>query len=250
MRKARALSAARISLVAAVLGLALAAQADKFSDFAKSVMQQPAAQSALSDSDIGAGLREALAKGTRNAILSLGKTDGFWADPRFRIPLPGAVANIENLLKGAGMGTQLDALHLSINRAAESAVPAAADVFSGAVKKLTLEDVRGILSGPQDAATQYFKRTTSDTLATRFKPLVAKVTAKSGLVQRYNSVLASAGPMAAMLGDKGDVNDYVTRKALDGLYLRVADEEKAIRTNPAARSTALLKKVFGSQAGQ
>ncbi len=232
---------------ALTLGAAATPHADQLSDFAKSMMQQPATQSALSDSDIGAGLKEALAKGTRDAINELGKTDGFWNNPRFRIPLPGPVEKLEGMLQGAGMGSQLDALHLSFNRAAEQAVPVAADVFSEAVKKLSLSDVRGILNGPQDAATQYFKRTTSDTLTTKFKPIVAKVTAKVGLAQQYNSVISSAGPMASMLGDKADVNSYVTQKALDGLYLRVGDEEKAIRTDPAARSSDLLKKVFGSK---
>jgi len=107
--------------------------------------------------------------------------------------------------------------------------------------------VRGILNGPDDAATQYFKRTTSDTLTTRFKPIVAGVTAKVGLAQQYNSVMSSAGPMASMMGDKADLNTYVTQKALDGLYLRVGDEEKTIRTDPAARTTDLMKKVFGSK---
>jgi len=229
------------------LCIAAASRADQFSDLAKSMMQQPAAQSALSDSDIGAGLKEALAKGTRTAINQLGHTDGFWSNPRFRIPLPGPVEKLEGMLQGAGMGSQLDALHLSFNRAAEQAVPVAADVFSEAVQKLTLDDVRGILNGPDDAATQYFKRTTSDTLTTRFKPIVATVTAKVGLAQQYNSVMSAAGPMASMMGDKADLNTYVTQKALEGLYLRVGDEEKAIRTDPAARTTDLMKKVFGSK---
>ena len=229
------------------LGAAASSHADQFSDMAKGLMQQPAAQSALSDSDIGAGLKEALAKGTRSAVNELGRTDGFWNNPRFRIPLPGPVQQLESMLLGAGMGSQLDALHLSFNRAAEQAVPVAADVFSEAVRKLSLNDVRGILNGPQDAATQYFKRTTSDTLTVRFKPIVAGVTAKVGLAQQYNGLMSSAGPLASMAGAPTDLNDYVTQKALDGLYLRVGDEEKAIRTDPAARSTDLLKKVFGSK---
>ena len=229
------------------LGVAAVSRADQLSDFAKSMMQQPAAQSALSDSDIGAGLKEALAKGTRSAVNELGRTDGFWNNPRFRIPLPGPVEQLEGMLQGAGMGSQLDALHLSFNRAAEQAVPVAADVFSEAVRKLSLNDVRGILNGPQDAATQYFKRTTSDTLTVRFKPIVAGVTARVGLAQQYNGLMSSAGPLASMASAPTDLNSYVTQKALDGLYLRVGDEEKAIRTDPAARSTDLLKKVFGSK---
>ncbi len=235
------------AVLALSLGVAAVSRADQLSDFAKSMMQQPAAQSALSDSDIGAGLKEALAKGTRSAVNELGRTDGFWNNPRFRIPLPGPVEQLEGMLQGAGMGSQLDALHLSFNRAAEQAVPVAADVFSEAVRKLSLNDVRGILNGPQDAATQYFKRTTSDTLTVRFKPIVAGVTARVGLAQQYNGLMSSAGPLASMAAAPTDLNSYVTQKALDGLYLRVGDEEKAIRTDPAARSTDLLKKVFGSK---
>jgi hypothetical protein len=234
--------------ILAALLVAPLTQADKLSDFAKSVAQQANGPSGagLSDEDIGAGLKEALAKGTHDAVSQLGHSDGFWANERFRIPLPGIVLKAQSLLQAAGFGPQVDALHLQMNRAAEQAVPVAADVFSEAVKKLTLQDVRGILGGGDDAATQYFKRTTSDTLTEKFKPIVTTITAKSGLVQQYNSVLAGAGPMASMLGDKGDINSYVTQKALDGLFLRVADEEKEIRQNPAARSSELLKKVFGS----
>jgi hypothetical protein len=228
-------------------GGALAASADQLSNLAKELMQQPAAQSALSDSDIGAGLKQALAKGTHEAVLDLGRSGGFWNNPRFRIPLPGPVQQLAGLLQGSGMGGQLDQLHLSFNQAAEKAVPVAADVFSEAVQKLSLNDVRGILNGPQDAATQYFRRATSDTLTARFKPIVAGVTAKAGLAQQYNSLVSSAGPMASMLGEPTDLNGYVTQKALDGLFLRVGDEEKAIRTDPAARSTDLMKKVFGSR---
>src|SRR5262249_12192177 len=147
-----------------------------------------------------------------------------------------------------GMGAQLDELHLSINRAAEQAVPVAADVFSEAVKKLTINDVRGILAGPPDAATQYFKRTTSPTLVEKFKPIVSSVTAKSGLVQQYQRLMTSAGPMASLFSSgQTDLDGYVTQKALDGLFVRVAQEEKSIRTNPAARSSEILKKVFGSK---
>ncbi|MDR3417617.1 MAG: DUF4197 domain-containing protein [Nevskia sp.] len=238
--------AAIILAASLVLTAAGAVRADEFSSFAKSLVQQPAAQNALSDSDIAAGLKQALAKGTSNAVKQLGRTDGFWNDPSVRIPLPGPVQQLESALQAAGMGAQLEQLHMSFNRAAEQAVPLAADVFGQAVQKLTLDDVRGILNGPQDAATQYFKRTTSDTLAAKFKPIVARITSKAGLAQQYNSLTASAGPMASMLGVP-DLDGYVTQKALDGLFLRVADEEKSIRTNPAARTTDLLKKVFGAQ---
>lgn len=241
----RAVSIVPVLILASGTLFAAAAQADKFSDLAKQMMAQPGVSSALSDQDIGAGLKEALAQGTRTAVNQLGRSDGFWGDERFRIPLPKPLQKADALLRGFGAGPKLDELHLSMNRAAESAVPIAADVFGEAVKKLTLEDVRGILGGAPDAATQYFRRATSDTLAARFKPIVANITAKSGLVQQYKGVLASAGPLASSLGAP-DLDDYVTQKALDSLFLRVADEEKSIRQDPAARGSALLKKVFAN----
>ena len=226
------------------LPLAAPVHAGKFSDFAKKALEQPGASSALSDADIGAGLKEALANGTKTAVNQLGRSDGFWSDARFRIPLPGPLEKADAMLRGFGAGPKLDELHLSMNRAAEKAVPVAADVFSEAVKKLSLSDVRGILGGPPDAATQYFKRTTSDTLMAKFKPIVAGITAKAGLAQQYKSVLGSAGPLASSLGAP-DLDSFVAEKALNGLFLRVADEEKNIRENPAARGSELLKKVFG-----
>ncbi|GAC1633287.1 MAG: DUF4197 domain-containing protein [Nevskia sp.] len=232
-----------ILVISAAAALVAPAEAGKFSDFAKQVMQQPGASGALSDSDIGAGLKEALAQGTKNAVNQLGRSDGFWNSERFRIPLPGPLAQADTLLRQFGAGPKLDELHLSMNRAAEKAVPVAADVFSGAVRKLTLADVRGILGGAPDAATQYFRKTTSDTLIAKFKPIVAGITARAGLAQQYKAVLGSAGPLASSLGAP-DLDRYVAQKALDGLFLRVADEEKNIRENPAARTTELLKKVF------
>lgn len=236
-----------------VIGMIAAgsAAAASWQDMAKQVFDQiagnPQATAALSDSEIVKGLREALAKGTRNAVLQLGRTDGYWASERFRIPLPKPITQANQLLRIGGYGPKLDELHLSFNRAAEKAVPVAADVFSQAVQKLTLNDARNILQGPPDAATQYFKQATGATLAAQFKPLVAKVTAQAGLVQQYDRLVASAGPLASLAGVRMDVNDYVTNKALDGLFLRVAEEEKSIRTNPAARTSEILKKVFGSR---
>jgi hypothetical protein len=246
----------RLTGTAAVTILALAAgtaaRAQSWGDLANQVLKQTQTVQnanglgqALSDSDIAAGLKQALAKGTRSAVQQLGRTNGFWGSNRFRIPLPKPVERISSLLQSAGYGPQLDQLHLSLNRAAEQAVPLAANVFGEAVQKLTLNDVRGILNGPPDAATQYFRRTTSDTLLTRFEPIVAKVTSKVGVVQKYDALLAQAGPAANLLGPSTDLNRYVAQKALDGLFGQVADEEKAIRSNPAARTTDLLKKVFG-----
>lgn len=201
------------------------------------------ANAGVSDADIGAALKEALAQGASNAVSQLGRSDGFWQDTRFRIPLPKALRKADPLLRGFGAGPQLDELHLSMNRAAEAAVPVAAEVFSGAIRSLSLKDVRAILDGPPDAATRYFQQSTSASLQAKFKPIVAGITAQAGLAQQYQAVLASAGPLATTLGAP-DLDAWVTQKALNSLFLRVADEEKAIRDNPAARGTELLKKVF------
>ena len=239
----------RLLLATVLVALAAPASPQSLEDLAKQVLAQPqvssSVASSLADSDIAAGLRQALANGTHAAVMQLGHADGFWGNERFRIPLPRALNEASALLQTAGYGPQLDDLHLQMNRAAEKAVPLAADVFSQAVSQLTLNDARAILNGPPDAATQYFKRTTSQTLNEKFRPIVATVTSKAGLVQQYNTLLSSAGPAASLLGDSADINAYVTNKALDGLYSRIGDEEKNIRSNPAARTTDLLKKVFG-----
>ena len=237
------------AVAALALGVAGSAVAQGWKDMAKQAMDQMAKNpqaAGLADGEIVQGLREALAKGTKNAVLQLGTSDGFWASDRFRIPLPKTIVQADTLLRAGGYGPNLDELHLAFNRAAEKSVPVAADVFSQAVQKLTITDARNILSGPPDAATQYFRKTTGDSLRIQFKPLVTQVTARAGLVQQYDKMIAKAGPLAALAGGRADVNEYVTNKALDGLFLRVADEEKAIRNNPAARTSAILKKVFGT----
>lgn len=234
--------------------LPLTAAASKWKDALGAVQQAAQGQgaggtslAALSNSDIAAGLKAALAQGTRTAVANLGHTDGFWSNAAARIPLPKPVRKIESLVRGAGLGGSVDQFHLSLNRAAEQAVPVAADVFGTAVQKLTLDDVRGILTGPNDAATQYFKRTTTDTLTTRFKPLVAKATANVGVAQSYKQMVSSAGPFAASLGASSDLDGYVTQKALDALFVQVAAEEARIRENPAARGSDILQRVFGAK---
>ena len=242
---------ASLVLVAALLPLSVAAS--KWTD-ALGTVQQAATQqgaggtglSALSNTDIAAGLKAALAQGTRTAVANLGRSDGFWGNAAARIPLPKSIRKIESMVRGVGMGGQIDAFHLSLNRAAEQAVPVAADVFATAVQKLTLDDVRGILQGPNDAATQYFKRTTTETLTARFRPLVTKATANVGVAQQYKQLVASTGPFAASLGASSDLDGYVTQKALDSLFVQVAAEEARIRQNPAARGSEIMRRVFGA----
>ena len=201
----------------------------------------------VTDNEISRGLKEALGKGVRSAINTLGRDDGFFKNPRVKIPLPGSLQKIEKGLRFAGQGRAVDDFVLSMNRAAEKAVPVAIDVFVDAISQITFDDARNILfSGRDDAATQFFRRTSEETLREKFRPIVEEVTEKVGVTQKYKAMTANAGFATALLGrDATDLDGYVTQKALDGLFLLIADEEKKIRKNPLGRTTDILRKVFG-----
>jgi hypothetical protein len=176
----------------------------------------------------------------------VGKTDGFFGDPAIRVPLPGPLQQIAGPLRSLGAGGLLDDLQLKINRAVEEAAPKALDIFAGAIGKMSIADARGILSGPKDAATQYFRRTTTTDLTSAFRPVVDRSLSGVGAVAAYKAVesRASAVPMAGGSLSGFNLTDYSVGKGLDGLFHYMAVEEEQIRTNPAARSTDLLKKVF------
>jgi len=201
----------------------------------------------ISDTDISAGLKEALGKGVRTAINSLGKENGFLLNPRVKIPLPKSLQRLEKGLRIAGQGKSVDAFVASMNNAAEKAVPVAVDVFVDAIKQMSFDDARKILfSREKDAATQFFRRTSEETLRGKFRPIVEEFTEKTGVTQKYKTMIGKAGFAARLLGeDATDLDGYVTQKALDGLFLLVADEERKIRENPIRRTTSLLRKVFG-----
>lgn len=235
-------------LFAASGGTAHADWREELRKIAQQVMAQPATQSALSDSDILMGLKEALAQGTRNSIASLGRSDGFWKNSGVRVPLPDSIGRFEAKLRKFGAGAPVDQFHLTLNRAAEQAVPQVADLFGNAVRQMNIQDVRGILSGQSDAATQFFKRTTGDAIRAKFLPIVTSATAKVGVTQQYKSLTRSYGPIMQMAGVKNpDLDAYVTEKAMDGLFTTIAAEEAKIRQDPAARTSEILKKVFGSR---
>ena len=201
----------------------------------------------VSDNDISGGLKEALGKGVANAIKSLGKEDGFLSNVRVKIPLPKSLQKIEKVVRVAGQGKAVDEFVASMNHAAEKAVPVAVDVFVEAIKKMTFDDARQILfSGKDDSATQFFRKSSEENLRTKFRPIVEEFTAKTGVTQKYKAMIGKAGFAAQFLGkDATDLDGYVTQKALDGLFLLIADEEKKIRKDPLGRTTSLLKKVFG-----
>jgi hypothetical protein len=201
--------------------------------------------SSVSSSDATAGIRAALQRGAEAAVDLLGKTDGFWGNERVRIPLPDWLAKAESVFRLLGRKQELDDLHMSINRAAEQAVPEARKLLVGAVKSMSVQDAKTILTGGDTSATQYFEKKTRTPLAGRFLPIVTKVTRRNGLAQQYDGLAQNAQSLGLVKED-ASIEHHVTSKALDGLFMMIGDEEKKIRANPAAAGNAILQKVFGS----
>jgi hypothetical protein len=205
------------------------------------------AAAALTTDETVAGLKEALAQGTRFAVDQLGRDGGFLDNAQVRIPMPESLSWVEKSLRMAGQDQLADEFVASMNHAAEQAVPEAAAIFGEAIQQMSLADANAILTGPDDAATQYFQTHTETALTARMQPIVSEATANAGVTAAYKNMLAGAGGLTSLLpADATDLDSYVTDKALDGLFLMVAEEERRIRENPLARSTDLLEKVFGS----
>jgi len=200
----------------------------------------------ISNKDAAAGLKEALTKGSQAAVAALGKQDGFLKNERVRIPLPDSLHRVEGMMRTLGLGKYADELVTSMNRAAETAVVEAKPLLVNAVKNMSVQDAKGILTGGQDAATQYFKRTTSGPLTDKFLPIVKKATQKVKLADKYNE-FAGKGAKFGLIDQKdADLNNYVTQKALDGLFLMIAEEEKKIRQDPVGSASSIISKVFGA----
>jgi len=196
--------------------------------------------------DATAALRTALEKGSVAAVAKLGRLDGFLGNPQVRIPLPESAQRAERLLRRVGMGKYADELVVTMNRAAESAVPEARALFVDAVKKMSVQDAKGIISGGDTAGTEYFRRTTRDQLHKRFMPIVQRATARVELAQKYDQYSDKAATVGLLRREDADLDEYVTQKALDGLYLMVAEEEKKIRKDPVGTGSSILRKVFGA----
>lgn len=201
---------------------------------------------ALSNKDATAGLKAALEKGSVAAVDLLGRTDGFFGNQAVKIPLPESLRKYEKLMRNLGMGKYADELVLTMNRAAEAAVPEARTLLVDAVKKMSVQDAKGILSGGPTSGTDYFKRTTSDPLRARFLPIVKKATAKVKLAESYNQYAQKGVQFGLVKQEQANLDDYVTQKALDGLFTMVAEEEKRIRQNPVQAGSDIIKKVFGA----
>ena len=221
-------------IVAAALALAIAGGA------------QAATLDSYSEKQLVTALRGALEKGASDAVLKLGKADGYLGDPKVRIPLPGAVAKHEKTLRKLGLGKQTDALLASMNRAAESAVPEAKALVLDAVKTMSVDDARRILAGPDDAATQYFQTRTREPLTKKLLPLVQKATAQAKVAKAYESLAGKAAKYGLIKAEDAQLDAWVTRKALDGLFLTIADNERAIRKDPTKAATNLLRDVLGA----
>lgn len=200
----------------------------------------------LSSKDAASGLKEALTKGADMAVGQLGKPNGFLGDKRVKIPLPDSARTAEKMMRTLGMKKQADELINTMNHAAELAVVEAKPILTNAIKTMSFDDARGILSGGDDAATQYFKRTTSDAIAVKFLPIVKQSTAKVNLAGQYNKYAGQAAKLGLLDKKDADLDSYVTQKAMDGLFLMIAEQEKAIRKDPIGTGSSLLQKVFGA----
>jgi Protein of unknown function (DUF4197) len=200
----------------------------------------------LTNQDAARGIKAALDRGAASAVAKLGVSGGFLDNPRVKIPLPPALDEIAKLMRMMGRGKDADELVLAMNKAAEEAVPQAKELLVNAVKTMSLEDAKKILTGGDNSVTEFFKAKTEAPLAVKFLPIVKQATDRVGLAQKYDEVAAQGAKIGVIKGDAANIDQYVTHKTLDGLYLMIGEEERAIRQNPAAAGSAIVSKVFGA----
>lgn len=200
----------------------------------------------LTQGDASGGLKDALSQGAKVAVQQLGNPGGFSNNPDVRIELPGNLGKAAKTMKMMGMGAQVDQLEASMNKAAEAAVPQAQALLLDSVKKMTVQDAKSILSGPQDSATQYLNKTSREQLRAKFLPIVKQATAQVGLAKQYNNFAGQAASFGVIDAKSANIESYVTEQALDGLFAMIAEQEASIRENPAGAATSLAKKVFGA----
>jgi hypothetical protein len=243
-----ALTALALAAVVFFTGCASTAQADDWRDRLKESLGG-SRSTRISESEASGGIKEALAQGVHRAVTQLGRTDGFYGDSAVRIRIPGQLGEIADTARKLGAGRKVDEFELAMNRAAEKAVPVAADVFADAVRQMTVRDAIDIVRGEPDAGTRFFRRVTEERLRAQFHPIVQDATQNAGVTQRYKAMVGRNSGLLQLLGggESLDLDEYVTDAALDGLFKVVADQERAIREDPAQRSSELLRKVFGSR---
>lgn len=205
-----------------------------------------AALDGVTNQEAASGIKAALEKGSGAAVDLLGKTDGFLGNKAVKIPLPGSLKKYEKLMRSVGMGKYADELIVTMNRAAEEAVPEAKKLFVDSIKKMSVTDAKGILTGGQTSGTDYFKRTTTAQLREKFLPIVKEATAKVKLAETYNEYAQKGVQFGLVNKENANLDDYVTQKALDGLFYMVGEEEKKIRQNPLGAGSDIIKKVYGA----
>jgi hypothetical protein len=201
--------------------------------------------SSLTKGEMAGGLKETLTRSATTAVGLLGQEGGFLNNEKVKIPLPENLAKVERVMRTFGMGKQADDLVLAMNRAAEAAVPEAKKLLVDAVKKMSIDDAKAIITGGDDAATAYFRKNTEGALATRFLPIVKKNTEKVGLAQRYNDYSGKASQFGLLDKSQSNIETYVTQQALDGLYKTIAEQERLIRQDPVGQGSKLIGKIFG-----
>lgn len=207
--------------------------------------EQASGLSALSNTELSAGLKDALKVGSERVVAQLGTRDGFNADPQIHIPLPDSFSKVRSVLDSVGQAGLLDDLELKLNRAAEQATPQAKQLFVDSIAEMSVEDVQKIYNGPPDAATRYFQGKMSPPLADAMKPLVADSLSQVGAVQAYDAVIGQYRSVPFVPDVKADLNSYVVEKGMDGIFFYLGKEEAAIRQDPVKRTTEILQKVFG-----
>ncbi len=234
------------AITASIFLLAGTLQASWF-DKAKEFLEESGASSSastLTDGEIASGLKEALRVGSDLVVNQLGTTDGFNGDPNIHIPLPNSLQKVQSSLEKVGMSDMLDDLELRLNRAAEIATPKAKELFISAIQAMTLDDARNILAGENDAATRYFQSKMTPDLVKEFTPIVNDSLAEAGAIQSYDNAIGQYKKIPLVPDVKSDLSSYVVEKGMDGIFYYLAVEEAKIRTDPVARTTDLLKKVF------
>lgn len=203
------------------------------------------AHAALNETDAASGIRTALERGAEAAVKNLGRSDGFLGNAKVRIPLPGYLEDAGKLMRQLGQGKRVDELVTAMNRAAEAAVPEARTLLVNTVKQISVEDALRLVKGGDTAVTDFFARKTRTPLGEKFLPIVTRATEKVDLAAKYNKVAGKGVGLGLVKAEDANVQQYVTRKALDGLYLMIGEEEKKIRADPVGTGSAILKKVFG-----
>jgi hypothetical protein len=201
----------------------------------------------VTQSEVASGLRQALEVGIKNGAGKASQTDGYYKNSLIRIPFPPEVQRVENTLRKIGLGSEVDRFVMTLNRGAEDAAKSAVPIFVGAIKQMTIQDAWGILKGDKDAATQYLKRTTSTQLTNAFKPVIQQSLQKTNATKYYADLVNQYNQIPLVQKVNPNLDEYATQKAIDGLFLLVADEELKIRENPVARTTELLRRVFSKE---